>query len=99
MPDVRACEFLKGSESLKHYQLCDAIAVQSTPLVSRDGCLVGMISTHWRRRHEPGERELRFLGVLAREAADLLERNRAEETKEQLAWHLKLALDAALMGW
>jgi hypothetical protein len=38
-----------------------------------------MISTHWRQPHEPGERELRLLDVLARQAAVVLERGRAED--------------------
>jgi signal transduction histidine kinase/ActR/RegA family two-component response regulator len=84
VPDVWACEWLKESASLKHYKLCGMTAMQSTPLTSRDGRLVGMISTHWRRRHEPGERELRLFDVLARVAADLLERKRAEEDLERL---------------
>jgi signal transduction histidine kinase len=41
--------------------------------------MVGMISTHWRRPHEPSERDLRLLDILARQAADLIERKRAEE--------------------
>jgi PAS domain S-box-containing protein len=84
VPDVTTCEFLKGTDSLRHYNLCGIVSVQSTPLVSRDGRLVGMISTHWRQRHEPGQRELRFLDVLAREAADLVERKRAEQELERL---------------
>ena len=48
------------------------VAVQSTPLVSRDGRL-GMISTHWRRVHQPAQRDLARLDLLARKAADVLE--------------------------
>jgi two-component system NtrC family sensor kinase len=47
-----------------------------------------MISTHWREAHEPSERDLRMLDILARQAADLIERRRAEEalreSREQL---------------
>ncbi|HTP64442.1 MAG TPA: response regulator [Geobacteraceae bacterium] len=80
VPDVRTCEFLKGSPSLRHYELCGITAIQSTPLMSRDGRLLGMISTHWRECREPREQELRMLDVLARQAADLLERKRAEDS-------------------
>jgi signal transduction histidine kinase len=38
-----------------------------------------MISTHWRHPHHPSERDLRMLDILARQAADLLERRQAEE--------------------
>ena len=36
-------------------------------------------STHWRAAHTPGERELRLLDVLARQAADYFDRSRAQE--------------------
>jgi len=54
-------------------------AGQSTPLVSRSGALLGMASTYWREPHELSASELRSLDVLARMAADLIERSRAEE--------------------
>jgi signal transduction histidine kinase len=53
---------------------------QSTPLVSRGGVLVGMISTHWRDCHRPTERDFGSLDVLARQAADLIEKRTIEQT-------------------
>jgi len=53
-------------------------AVQSTPLTSRSGQLLGMISTHWREPYQPAERALRLFDVLARQAADLIERIKVE---------------------
>jgi PAS domain S-box-containing protein len=53
-------------------------AAQSTPLISRAGRVLGMFSTHWKTRRELGERELRFLDLLARQAADLMERTEGE---------------------
>src|SRR6516225_418783 len=50
--------------------------------------LLGMISTHWCEPHQPTERALRRLDVLARQAADLIERSRTEaalrESNDQL---------------
>lgn len=74
--DVRACDWLVGSPHLNYFELCGIRALQSTPLVSRSGEMLGMISTHWGSVHEPSERDLRFLDLLARQAADLLERRR-----------------------
>jgi signal transduction histidine kinase len=37
-----------------------------------------MISTHWHEKHQPSEQQLRFLDVLARQAADVIERRQAE---------------------
>jgi PAS domain S-box-containing protein len=54
-------------------------AAQTTPLVSRLGHLVGMISTHWLIPLHPQEQDLVLLDVLARQAADLIERSLAEE--------------------
>ncbi|HLH93775.1 MAG TPA: HWE histidine kinase domain-containing protein [Xanthobacteraceae bacterium] len=76
VPDIETCDFITAHEGLRK---CGIRAVQSTPLLSRSGELLGMISTHWRSPHEPTERELLLMDVLAREAADLIERKRNEE--------------------
>lgn len=55
------------------------VLAQSTPLLSRSGRRVGMISTHWRRHYAPGQRKLQLLDLLARQTADLIERHQAEE--------------------
>ena len=52
-------------------------AAQTTPLLSRSGEMVGAISTHWLQPHQPSERDLRLLDIVARQAADLIERNTA----------------------
>jgi PAS domain S-box-containing protein len=54
-------------------------AVQSTPVFGRRGDPLGMISTHFRQPHRPSERELRFTDLYARFAAELIERQRAED--------------------
>jgi PAS domain S-box-containing protein len=54
-------------------------AVLQTPLLSRGGRLVGLISSYWRETHQPEERDLQLLDVLARQAADLIERKRHED--------------------
>jgi PAS domain S-box-containing protein len=90
VPDIQTCKFLTGTADLDEYRRSNIRAVQSTPLVSRSGQLVGMISTHWREPHQPAERDLRRLDVLARQAADLIERGKAEaalhESNDQLLW-------------
>jgi PAS domain S-box-containing protein len=54
-------------------------AVQSTPLKSRSGNILGMLSTHFRTPHRPSERDGRLFDLYARHAADLVERGRFEE--------------------
>ncbi|MBI3898027.1 MAG: GAF domain-containing protein [Gammaproteobacteria bacterium] len=60
-----------------------ARAMQSTPLRSRSGKLLGVLSTHFRVPHRPDDRQLRLLDLLARQAADLIERTQVEEALQQ----------------
>src|SRR5262249_51278958 len=89
-PDIETCEALPRRADRDALRRAGIRAGQSTPLVARSGRLLGMISTHWRRPHRPTERELQPLDVLARQAADLIERNEVEaalrESKEQFRW-------------
>lgn len=78
VPDVEACDVMAGTADLDSYRKSRIRAVQSTPLISRSGRLLGMISTHWCEPHRPAERALRLLDVLARQAADLIERGQTE---------------------
>jgi signal transduction histidine kinase/ActR/RegA family two-component response regulator len=82
--DVEACDFMAGTEDLEASRKMGVAAVQSTPLVSRNGTALGMISTHWRQRHVPADRELRLFDILARQAADWIERRQIERQKEAL---------------
>ena len=71
------------------------LSAQSTPLVTRLGKPIGMVSTHWRSHHTLTERELRFLDLLARQFADLIELRQAQDAvKESEA---RLAADLAGM--
>lgn len=54
-------------------------AIQSTCVYSRDGRALGAISTGWRQARTPREHELWSLDVVARQAADLIERTRATD--------------------
>lgn len=58
-------------------------SAQAMPLVSRAGRRIGVLSTLWRKNYLPGERELRFLHLLARQAADALDRKQAEDALKQ----------------
>lgn len=70
-------------------------SAQSTPLISRSGQFIGMFSTHWRRHHRPSERELRFLDLLARQAADLIEQRQAFAERQHLLEREQAAREAA----
>jgi hypothetical protein len=58
VPDFERCEFIEGSADLIAFRKAGVRSAQSTPLLTRDGRLVGMLTTHWTRNHEPPERDL-----------------------------------------
>jgi two-component system CheB/CheR fusion protein len=55
------------------------LSAQSTPLITRMGNPIGMLTTYWRSHRMPDERELRFLDLLARQAADFMVQHEVEE--------------------
>ncbi|UHQ18698.1 PAS domain S-box protein [Lysobacter sp. KIS68-7] len=77
--DVEQTPAMDGSADADRYRRTGISAAQSTPLYARDGQIVGMLSTHWTRPHVPAERDLRLLDILARQAADLIERRQTLE--------------------
>lgn len=79
IPDFELWPDIAGTEDLLAFRRTGIRSAQTTPLLSREGHLLGMISTHWSAPHQPSERDLRLLDILARQAADLLERTTAEE--------------------
>ncbi len=70
--------------SLRLHVNTGLICAQSTPLISRSGRRIGMVSTHWRKHHRPTEQELRFLDLLARQAADLIEQRQTQAERKQI---------------
>jgi GAF domain-containing protein len=78
-PDIAVCDFMADSEDQQVYLETGIHACQTTPLIARAGNVVGMISTHWRTPHEPSQEDFNLFDILARQAADLIERCRQEE--------------------
>jgi len=96
IPDIECSEFVVGTPAHDALRLCGVRAAQSTPLVSRSGAVIGMITNHWREPHKPSERALQMIDVLARQAADLIDRGRADETAQQLAAIVESSNDAII---
>jgi signal transduction histidine kinase len=48
-------------------------AVHSTPLITRRGNIIGVLSVHFRQPHRPSERETRLMDLYAQMAADIIE--------------------------
>jgi signal transduction histidine kinase/ActR/RegA family two-component response regulator len=82
--DVLLSEIFAGKPAQQLLIDAGARAVQSTPLISRSGELLGVISTHFTKPYRPEPRDLTLLDVLARQAADFIERCRAEEARQEM---------------
>lgn len=77
--DVTQCSAFVNTPALAVQLEAGVQAVQSTPLMSYSGKLIGIVSTHWSTPHQPDDQGLRLLDLLARQAADIMERERREE--------------------
>jgi PAS domain S-box-containing protein len=68
-------------------------AIQSTPLMRRDGELLGLISTHFREPHRPSPLELQRIDLYARLAESAIETRLAErallEGREEVLHHTR----------
>jgi GAF domain-containing protein len=80
-------------------------AVQLKPIMSRKGALLGTLATHFHAARKPTEHDLRLLDLYVRQAAEIIERHKAEdalrESEERLGERnaqLALAGRAALVG-
>jgi PAS domain S-box-containing protein len=66
-------------------------AMQSTPITNRDGMALGMLATHFRSAHKPTEQDLRLLDLYVRQAAEIIERHKAEAALHESEERLRLA--------
>jgi PAS domain S-box-containing protein len=82
--DITKSEIYAGKHSLDAMREADILAVQSLPLLSSTGKVLGIISVHFTNAHRPSEQESRLMDLLARQTADYLERKRVEAEREQL---------------
>lgn len=73
-------------------------AVQSTPLYDRNGNLLGVLSTHFRKPHRPSEAELLKLDLYARQAIDFIDRVRTEEALARSEKHYSAIVNQSVAG-
>ncbi|MBV8674482.1 MAG: PAS domain-containing protein [Acidobacteriaceae bacterium] len=96
--NVASSELFAGTRSLEILLNAGVRAVQSTPLVSSSGSILGIVSTHYAETHQLTERELRLMDLLARQAADYLERKKSEEALATVSDQLRRFMGAAPTG-
>jgi PAS domain S-box-containing protein len=65
-------------------------AVQSTPIMSREGALLGTLATHFRSAHKPADQDLRLLDLYVRQAADIVGRHNADDALRESEERLRL---------
>jgi PAS domain S-box-containing protein len=81
--------FLSEPRALQLKLAAGVRAIVCTPLLTRAGQLVGVLSVHFGAPHRPSERELHLLDLLARQAADFVEHAQAEEALRQREWEFR----------
>jgi PAS domain S-box-containing protein len=96
--DVRSEPALRGSPDLEFFLKVGIRAMQSSPLISRSGRVLGMLNNHFRVPHRPADAELRLLDLLARMAADFIERSQAEQSLRQSEEKLRRAIEIETVG-
>ncbi len=82
--DILQSDIFAGQQSQAVLIEAGVRAIVSTPLMSSSGNIMGLISTHYATPYKPGDRDLSLIKVLARQAADYLERKRNEEVEKAL---------------
>jgi PAS domain S-box-containing protein len=91
--DIEQSPIFVGTPALEIQLKAGVRAVQSTPLVSRSGRPLGIFSTHYKTPGRPDDHALHLLNLLARHAADIIERAQSEETLHQVTEHERFLAD------
>ncbi len=73
-------------------------AVQSTPLISREGRLLGALSTNFRQPHRPSDDQLKLTDLFAAQAALAIERLTAGEALRLAETRLRASMTAGRMA-
>ncbi len=77
--DIETDMLLKDTPAQSVLREAGIRAVQSTPIISRKGRLLGVLTTQWGIPHASNEHELWRLDLLIGQAADLIDQARAAE--------------------
>lgn len=78
VPDISQCAFMSNAAEQDALRTLGVTAVQATPLISRAGAVIGMLSTHWQDAHPLSDHDERLLDLLVRQACDLIDHKHTE---------------------
>jgi PAS domain S-box-containing protein len=98
VPDVETNSLFAGTPSQVVLREAGVRAVQSTPMINRNGVLLGILTTQWSVPYQPDEHDLWRIDLLARQAADLIEYAKAEEALRESEARLRLAQESGNVG-
>lgn len=79
--DMSRSDLFAGTLELELHTRAGSRAVQSTPICSRSGEVLGMFSTHYRVPTTVSARDMELLDMLARHAGDIIGWHLAEQSK------------------
>jgi PAS domain S-box-containing protein len=98
VPDVEHAEQLENTEDLDMYRRMGVRSLHATPLCARDGTLVGAIVNYWPGEHTAPAREVQLVDILARQAADLIERAEVAEAQRASEARFRRAVQPQNVG-
>ncbi len=87
--DVEASEFFAGTTSLQILRDDHVRAVQSTPVISRNGAILGVLTTQWDVPFTPDEQDLWQIDQLARQTADIIDFMRSQTALHEYSKRLE----------
>jgi GAF domain-containing protein len=70
------------------------VAVQSTPLIGRDGRCLGMLSNHFSHPRRPDTREMQLLDLFAQQAVWVIEQERAKAALRESEARFRILADS-----
>jgi PAS domain S-box-containing protein len=87
--DVETSVLFAGTDSLEVMRGAGIKTVQSTPLMSREGELLGILTTQWCSLHLPDQHDLWRVDLLARQASDMIVQRRSQEAlrRNEARWN------------
>jgi PAS domain S-box-containing protein len=72
--DVAGSPLFADSTALDRHVAAGVRALQSVPLVTRQGKVIGVLTTHFRAPHRPDARKVRLFDLIGREVAEIVRR-------------------------